>query len=81
MRFATTGIFIVLIQLVGWVFANPPSESGIISHVTVSPHIARAGETVLVGWHTKHGAPVYDLDIYVGHSTGMGHAPVYKVGS
>lgn len=70
-----TYLYIFLIYFVLNVFCNPPSKGDILYDVTLHPSSVNPGEIVTVKWKHNKQYSKKVISIYLGHSTGMGHAP------
>jgi hypothetical protein len=79
MKYAGITFVVLIVQLIALVTANPPIESGVITNLMVYPSTARPGQRVTIHWKYPHGSKAHALSIFIGHSTGMGHAPVTHV--
>ncbi|KAH8552409.1 hypothetical protein BGW37DRAFT_466294 [Umbelopsis sp. PMI_123] len=76
---AKSHLFIILVFLLAFVLANPPTKQGIISNLKVSPESVKDGERVHLTWD-RVTTKSEELLFFIGHSTGMGHAPQKSVG-
>ncbi|WP_412751205.1 hypothetical protein [Krasilnikovia sp. M28-CT-15] len=57
--------------------ATPPLRDVVLTHTAISPSVARPGDSVHVSWcfDTAYADQVRSIELWLGHSTGMGHAP------
>ncbi|WP_412734695.1 hypothetical protein [Krasilnikovia sp. MM14-A1259] len=57
--------------------ATPPLQDIVLTHTQISPSVVRPGDTVHVSWcfDTAYADQVRSIELWMGHSTGMGHAP------
>ncbi|MFI7600039.1 hypothetical protein [Actinoplanes sp. NPDC049681] len=57
--------------------ATPPLQDVVITHAAISPTVAAPGTTVHLSWcfDTAYADQVRSIELWLGHSTGMGHAP------
>jgi hypothetical protein len=72
-------LFIIWVCLLAFVVANPPTQQNIIKNFKVSSETVKPGEHVHLTWDsvTKKSEV---LQFFIGHSTGMGHAPQKLLG-
>lgn len=68
-------LYIFLIHFVFTVFCNPPTQGGVITDLTLSKDTVKPGDSVTLTWKFNNSPDVKTIGIYLGHSTGMGHAP------
>ncbi|MEV8510002.1 hypothetical protein AB0368_34965 [Actinoplanes sp. NPDC051475] len=61
----------------GHASAATPALRDVLTHTEISPSVARPGNTVHVSWcfDTAYADQVKFIELWLGHSTGMGHAP------
>ncbi|RZU53859.1 hypothetical protein EV385_5793 [Krasilnikovia cinnamomea] len=57
--------------------ATPPLRDVVLTHTAISPSAAAPGAVVHVSWcfDTAYADQVRSIELWLGHSTGMGHAP------
>ncbi|BFU45349.1 hypothetical protein [Krasilnikovia sp. MM14-A1004] len=57
--------------------ATPPLRDVVLTHTQISPSVATPGTTVHISWcfDTAYADQVRSIELWMGHSTGMGHAP------
>ncbi|KAG2177452.1 hypothetical protein INT44_007963 [Umbelopsis vinacea] len=72
-------LFIIWVCLLAFVVANPPTQQNIIKNFKVSPETVKPGQHVHLTWDrvTKKSEV---LQFFIGHSSGMGHAPQKLIG-
>lgn len=74
-------LYIFLIHFAFTVLCNPPTRSGVITDFTFSKNTVDPGDSVTLTWKFSNSPDVKTIGIYLGHSTGMGHAPTKLLAS
>jgi hypothetical protein len=75
---ATLGVgMLLLLSSTSTAYADPPSQSGVLTDVVMSRTVFKPGDTVAVSWRFNPGYRdrIPSIELWFAHSTGMGHAP------
>ena len=75
---ATIGMgTLLLLSSTSTAYADPPSQGGVVTNVTMSRTTFKPGDHIAVSWtfNPSFRDQIPSIELWFAHSTGMGHAP------